>query len=110
MTNSIHSLGITHRLLKGILGLFLTKQLVRFVFIKFYSYYNQHKMSLLGAVLLPFFVLFLSLFIKLDNNKKRELKLKLKRLYPHVSQPVLTPSNCIRIAFWPQSRNILAAF
>ncbi|MDC3188263.1 UDP-forming cellulose synthase catalytic subunit [Pseudoalteromonas elyakovii] len=98
MTNSIHSLGITHRLLKGILGLFLTKQLVRFVFIKFYSYYNQHKMSLLGAILLPFFVLFLSLFIKLENNKKRELKLKLKRLYPHVSQPVLTPSNCIRIA------------
>ncbi|WP_220095114.1 hypothetical protein, partial [Pseudoalteromonas sp. 0303] len=39
----------------------------------------------------------MSLFIKLENNKKRELKLKLKRLYPHVSQPVLTPSNCIRI-------------
>lgn len=97
MSNKISSVSVPQRLLKVLLSLVLTKPLVRFVFIKFYGYYNQHKMSLLGAFLLPFFVLFLSLFIKLDNNKKREIKHKLQRLYPHVSQPVLTPSNCVRI-------------
>ena len=79
------------------LSVFFTKKIVRFILFKFHSYFNQHKVSALAALLLPFLLLLISVFIKLDNNNKRRLKVLFARLYPHVTAPIITPANSIRI-------------
>ncbi len=96
MTNKVR-VSNTERIMKLCLGLIFTKRIVRFVFFKFHGYFNQHKMSLLGAFMMPFIVLFLSLFFRLDKNRKNNIKKTIKYFYPYVTQPILTPSNCVRI-------------
>ncbi|MAE02519.1 MULTISPECIES: UDP-forming cellulose synthase catalytic subunit [unclassified Pseudoalteromonas] len=97
MNHKPTAMKLPERIIKTCLGFLFTKKITRFVFFKFHGYFNQHKISLLGAFILPFLVLFLSLFIKLDKNRKNQIKQKLKYFYPHVTRPVVTPSNCVRI-------------
>ncbi|WP_404340688.1 UDP-forming cellulose synthase catalytic subunit [Pseudoalteromonas mariniglutinosa] len=85
------------RCVRLVLNVFFTKTLVRFIFYKFYCYFNQHKMSVLAAFCLPFLLLFSSLFFKLNNNNKRRIKARLRQLYPHITAPLITPSNSIRV-------------
>jgi len=88
---------VAERLFALILSVFFTKKIVRFILFKFHSYFNHHKVSAIGAILMPFVLLFISLFIKLDNNNKKRIKIKLRHLYPHVSEPISTPANIIRV-------------
>ena len=98
MTNNHNkTLSWPERVSRIILSFFLTKKLVRFVFYKFHGYYNQHKMSLIGAFTLPFLLLLTSVFIKLDKQRKYQIKQKLTYYFPHINQPVFTASNCVRI-------------
>ncbi|WP_149980824.1 UDP-forming cellulose synthase catalytic subunit [Pseudoalteromonas rhizosphaerae] len=90
-------MSFAEKTIRVLLSLFFSKLLVRFIFLKFHSYFNQHKMSAIAAFCLPFLLLFLSLFFKLDKNKKRKLKSRLRYFYPHVTLPVFTISNCVRI-------------
>lgn len=98
MTNNHNkTLSWPERVTRILLSFFLTKKLVRFVFYKFHGYYNQHKMSLIGAFTLPFLLLLTSVFIKLDKQRKYQIKQKLTYYFPHINQPVFTASNCVRI-------------
>lgn len=110
-------MSFTEKAFRLLLSLFFSKLLVRFIFLKFHSYFNQHKMSVIAAFCLPFLLLFLSLFVKLDNNKKRKIKSRLSYFYPHVTLPVCTISNCVRIilqtvylAFFKTNKASLAYF
>ena len=110
-------MSFTEKAFRLLLSLFFSKLLVRFIFLKFHRYFNQHKMSVIAAFCLPFLLLFLSLFVKLDNNKKRKIKSRLSYFDPHVTLPVCTISNCVRIilqtvylAFFKTNKASLAYF
>ena len=95
--NQYTSISVLQRCLTLLLSVFFTDKVVRFVFFKFHGYFHQRRVSAIVAFLLPLALLFISLFIKLNNNNKRRIQTQLSRLYPHVSHPLATPANSIRI-------------
>lgn len=97
MTKHHYASGVLQQFFALILSILFTEKLVRFIFYKFHCYFNQHKMSALTAFIMPFFLLFAAIFVKLNNKKKRHLETKLSLLYPHITLPFGTLANFIRI-------------
>ncbi|TMO07369.1 UDP-forming cellulose synthase catalytic subunit [Pseudoalteromonas sp. S558] len=89
-----HSFEKAFRLL---LSLFFTQKLVRLIMFKFYGNFNQHKMSAIEAISMPFIVIFCSLFFKFETRKKN-ISYVLKQNYPHLKSPYRTHlySNTLR--------------
>ncbi|WP_369675593.1 hypothetical protein, partial [Enterococcus faecium] len=77
MTKHHYASGVLQQFFALILSILFTEKLVRFIFYKFHCYFNQHKMSALTAFIMPFFLLFAAIFVKLNNKKKRHLETKL---------------------------------
>jgi cellulose synthase (UDP-forming) len=84
----------------SVLRLFFTDKLARLIRFKFNSYFNQHQISALESVVLPFLVLIINLFFKLDIAKAH-INTLLKRNYPHLKSPYKTYvySNIFRFIF-----------
>ncbi|WP_213608698.1 UDP-forming cellulose synthase catalytic subunit [Pseudoalteromonas sp.] len=75
-----------HSVFYILLSILFTDKLVRYIFLKFYSYFNQHKVNVIEAFTMPFITLFSSLFIDIKNNKTN-FELALKNYYPHLMLP-----------------------
>lgn len=97
MTKHHYATGALQYSFALILSILFTEKLVRFIFFKFHCYFNQHKMSALAAFVMPLFLLFTTIFVKLNNKKKQRLKTKLSLLYPHITSPFGSLANVIRI-------------
>ncbi|MGO3299595.1 MAG: UDP-forming cellulose synthase catalytic subunit, partial [Pseudoalteromonas sp.] len=97
MTKHHYATGALQHSFALILSILFTEKLVRFIFFKFHCYFNQHKMSALAAFVMPLFLLFTTIFVKLNNKKKQRLKTKLSLLYPHITSPFGSLANVIRI-------------
>jgi cellulose synthase (UDP-forming) len=79
------------------LSILFTDKLVRYILFKFHSYFNQHKVNVIEAFLMPFITLFGSLFVNIKKNKEN-FELALYNYYPHLRLPYRTYiySNIIR--------------
>ncbi|MBQ4798168.1 UDP-forming cellulose synthase catalytic subunit [Pseudoalteromonas sp. MMG006] len=86
-----------HSTLYILLSILFTDKLVRYILFKFHSYFNQHKVNVIEAFLMPFITLFSSLFINIKKNKL-DFELVLYSYYPHLRLPYRTYvySNIIR--------------
>ena len=54
-----------HSTLYILLSILFTDKLVRYILFKFHSYFNQHKVNVIEAFLMPFITLFGSLFVNI---------------------------------------------
>lgn len=86
-----------HSTLYILLSILFTDKLVRYILFKFHSYFNQHKVNVIEAFLMPFITLFSSLFINIKKHKL-DFELVLYSYYPHLRLPYRTYiySNIIR--------------
>ena len=86
-----------HSTLYILLSILFTDKLVRYILFKFHSYFNQHKVNVIEAFLMPFITLFGSLFVNIKKNKEN-FELALYNYYPHLRLPYRTYiySNIIR--------------
>ncbi|MDN3382272.1 UDP-forming cellulose synthase catalytic subunit [Pseudoalteromonas sp. APC 3358] len=78
-----------HSTLYLLLSILFTDKLVRYILFKFHSYFNQHKVNVIEAFLMPFITLLSSLFI---NTKQHKISFEftLYDYYPHLRLPYRT--------------------
>ena len=69
-----------------ILSLFFTNKLVRLIMFKFHGYFNQYKMNLIEAVLLPFLIIASSLIINFKRSRDN-ITAFINVNYPHLRRP-----------------------
>ncbi|MCW1719073.1 UDP-forming cellulose synthase catalytic subunit [Pseudoalteromonas sp. A3] len=78
-----------HSTLYLLLSIIFTEKLVRYILFKFHSYFNQHKVNVIEAFLMPFITLISSLFINIKDHKIN-FELVLYDYYPHLRLPYRT--------------------
>ena len=78
-----------HSTLYLLLSIIFTEKLVRYILFKFHSYFNQHKVNVIEAFLMPFITLISSLFINIKDHKIN-FELILYDYYPHLRLPYRT--------------------
>ena len=75
-----------HSTLYLLLSILFTDKLVRYILFKFHSYFNQHKVNVIEAFLMPFITLLSSLFINIKKHKI-SFEYTLYDYYPHLRLP-----------------------
>jgi len=78
-----------HCTLYLLLSILFTDKLVRYILFKFHSYFNQHKVNVIEAFLMPFITLLSSLFINIKQHKI-SFEFTLYDYYPHLRLPYRT--------------------
>ncbi|MBH0069713.1 MULTISPECIES: UDP-forming cellulose synthase catalytic subunit [Pseudoalteromonas] len=78
-----------HSTLYLLLSILFTDKLVRYILFKFHSYFNQHKVNVIEAFLMPFITLLSSLFINIKQHKI-SFEFTLYDYYPHLRLPYRT--------------------
>ncbi|WP_165739451.1 UDP-forming cellulose synthase catalytic subunit [Pseudoalteromonas sp. Z1A6] len=78
-----------HCTLYLLLSILFTDKLVRYILFKFHSYFNQHKVNVIEAFLMPFITLISSLFINIKQHKI-SFEFTLYDYYPHLRLPYRT--------------------
>ena len=78
-----------HSTLYLLLSILFTDKLVRYILFKFHSYFNQHKVNVIEAFLMPFITLLSSLFINIKKHKI-SFEYTLYDYYPHLRLPYRT--------------------
>ncbi|KAA1151277.1 UDP-forming cellulose synthase catalytic subunit [Pseudoalteromonas sp. FUC4] len=78
-----------HSTLYLLLSILFTDKLVRYILFKFHSYFNQHKVNVIEAFLMPFITLLSSLFINIKQHKI-SFEYTLYDYYPHLRLPYRT--------------------
>ena len=78
-----------HSTLYVLLSVLFTDKLVRYILFKFHSYFNQHKVNVIEAFLMPFITLLSSLFINIKQHKI-SFEFTLYDYYPHLRLPYRT--------------------
>ncbi|MBH0021997.1 UDP-forming cellulose synthase catalytic subunit [Pseudoalteromonas sp. SWXJ133] len=78
-----------HSTLYLLLSVLFTDKLVRYILFKFHSYFNQHKVNVIEAFLMPFITLLSSLFINIKQHKI-SFEFTLYDYYPHLRLPYRT--------------------
>jgi len=78
-----------HSTLYLLLSVLFTDKLVRYILFKFHSYFNQHKVNVIEAFLMPFITLLSSLFINIKQHKI-SFAFTLYDYYPHLRLPYRT--------------------
>ncbi|MEM5512592.1 UDP-forming cellulose synthase catalytic subunit [Pseudoalteromonas sp. AS84] len=78
-----------HSTLYVLLSILFTDKLVRYILFKFHSYFNQHKVNVIEAFLMPFITLLSSLFINIKQHKI-SFEFTLYDYYPHLRLPYRT--------------------
>ena len=78
-----------HSTLYLLLSIIFTEKLVRYILFKFHSYFNQHKVNVIEAFLMPFITLISSLFINIKDHKIN-FELVSYDYYPHLRLPYRT--------------------
>lgn len=78
-----------HSTLYLLLSILFTDKLVRYILFKFHSYFNQHKVNVIEAFLMPFITLLSSLFINIKQHKI-SFEFTLYNYYPHLRLPYRT--------------------
>ncbi|MBB1430731.1 UDP-forming cellulose synthase catalytic subunit [Pseudoalteromonas sp. SG43-4] len=75
-----------HSTLYLLLSILFTDKLVRYILFKFHSYFNQHKVNVIEAFIMPFITLLSSLFINIKKHKI-SFEYTLYDYYPHLRLP-----------------------
>lgn len=78
-----------HSTLYLLLSILFTDKLVRYILFKFHSYFNQHKVNVIEAFIMPFITLLSSLFINIKKHKI-SFEYTLYDYYPHLRLPYRT--------------------